>query len=53
MRQVFALRTHEEIKEVLLDETAGGPDIHYYMIRGGREKVMSQSWKAVWLAGNI
>lgn len=38
MRQVFALRTHEEIKEVLLDETAGGPDIHYYMIRGGKDK---------------
>jgi len=30
----YAARTHEKMQEVLMDPTATGPSIHYYMIRG-------------------
>lgn len=30
----YAARTHEKMQEVLLDPSAVGPSIHYYMIRG-------------------
>jgi len=30
-----AARTHEKMREVLLDPTAPGPAVHYHMIRGG------------------
>lgn len=30
----YAARTHEKMQEVLMDPTAIGPSIHYYMIRG-------------------
>lgn len=38
MEQPFAERTQEKMKEVLMDPSADGPAIHYYMIRGGKEK---------------
>lgn len=34
----YASRKHEEMKEVLMSPEASGPAIHYYMIRGGKEK---------------
>ena len=34
----YASRTHERMKEVLMDQAAPGPDLHYYMIRGGSQK---------------
>ncbi len=34
----FASRSHEKMKEVLMDTSASGPAIHYYMIRGGPKK---------------
>lgn len=34
----YAARTHEKMREVLLDPSAKGPDIHYYMVRGGSKK---------------
>ncbi|MEY4747149.1 MAG: hypothetical protein RLZZ416_198 [Candidatus Parcubacteria bacterium] len=34
----FASRSHEKMKEVLMDPRAPGPAIHYYMIRGGSKK---------------
>lgn len=34
----YAARTHEKMKEVLMNPDAPGPAIHYYMIRGGKEK---------------
>ena len=34
----WALRTHEEMRDVLMAPDAKGPDIHYYMIRGGNIK---------------
>ena len=35
MDNPFALRTHEEMKDVLMNPAATGPEAHYYMIRGG------------------
>lgn len=34
----FAARTHEKMQEVLMVPEAAGPAIHYYMIRGGKQK---------------
>lgn len=34
----FAARTHEKMKEVLMAPEAAGPAVHYYMIRGGKDK---------------
>ncbi len=41
----YAPRTHEEMKEVLLDKNATGPAIHYHMIRGGKEKRNVTTWE--------
>src|SRR3989344_122550 len=34
----YAARTHEKMREVLMNPGAAGPAIHYYMIRGGSLK---------------
>jgi len=34
----YAARTHEMMRDVLHDAGAPGPAIHYYMIRGGKDK---------------
>lgn len=34
----YASRTHDKMKEVLMDQNASGPAIHYYMVRGGSAK---------------
>ena len=34
----YAARTHEAMKDVLMVPEASGPAIHYYMIRGGKQK---------------
>jgi glucose-6-phosphate isomerase len=34
----YAARTHDKMKEVLMNPEAKGPAIHYYMIRGGKNK---------------
>ena len=39
MEQPFAERTNEKMKEVMMNPEANGPAIHYYMIRGGKEKL--------------
>lgn len=36
--QPYAARTHEHMQDVLMDPTAAGPAIHYYMVRGGKKK---------------
>lgn len=41
----FASRTHEKQKDVLMDSTASGPAIHYYMIRGGKDKRNVTVWE--------
>ena len=45
----FAPRTHEKMKEVLMDPAGIGPAIHYYMIRGG----VNQKNITVWEPGTI
>jgi oxalate decarboxylase/phosphoglucose isomerase-like protein (cupin superfamily) len=37
-RETMAMRTHEEMKDVLMSREGVGPDVHYYMIRGGSDK---------------
>ena len=39
-------RTHEKMQEVLLDPTASGPAVHYYMIRGGSERGNITVWES-------
>ena len=39
MQKPFAERTNEKMKEVMMNPSANGPAIHYYMIRGGKEKL--------------
>ena len=45
----YAARTHEKMQEVLMNPNAGGPSVHYYMIRGGSD----QSNVTVWEPGTI
>lgn len=45
----LAVRTHEEMKDVLMDPSAVGPQNHYYMIRGGKDKTNI----TIWETGNI
>ncbi len=45
MTQPYAARTQEEMKDVLMFPNADGPTIHYYMIRGGREKSNITVWE--------
>jgi oxalate decarboxylase/phosphoglucose isomerase-like protein (cupin superfamily) len=47
----FAQRTHEKMKEVLMNSEASGPSIHYYMIRGGSIKRNITIWESG-LVGN-
>jgi glucose-6-phosphate isomerase, archaeal len=46
MSDVFATRTHEKMQEVLLDPDASGPDVHYWMIRGGSKKGNITVWES-------
>jgi len=45
----FAPRTHEKMKDVLMDPDGIGPSVHYYMIRGG----VDQKNVTVWEPGTI
>lgn len=45
----YASRTHEKMQDVLMDPAGIGPDIHYYMIRGG----VDQKNITVWEPGTI
>lgn len=38
MFKPFAERGNEKMKEVLMSPDIAGPDVHYYMIRGGKDK---------------
>lgn len=38
MLNPYGSRKHEEMKEVLMNPEASGPSVHYYMIRGGKDK---------------
>ncbi len=41
----YASRSHEKMKEVLMDENALGPAVHYYMIRGGKDQKNITVWE--------
>lgn len=45
MKNPYASRSHEEMKDVLMTSDASGPDIHYYMIRGGSSKTNITVWE--------
>ncbi len=51
MIQPYAARTHEKMKEVLMDPNGIGPDIHYYMVRGGTAKTNVTVWEAGTVSG--
>lgn len=43
--QHYAARTHEKMKDVLMDPEAEGPAIHYHMLRGGTDQRNVTSWE--------
>jgi glucose-6-phosphate isomerase len=47
----YAARTHEKMQEVLMDSNGIGPDIHYYMIRGGSEQKNITVWEPGTVSG--
>ncbi len=51
MLKLFATRDHEKMKEVLLHPDASGPEIHYYMIRGGINKGNITVWETGTVGG--
>lgn len=51
MLKPFAGRTHEEMKDVLRRPEAEGPQIHYYMIRGGKDKTNITVWETGTVGG--
>lgn len=46
MTNVFGERTHKEMMDVLMDPKAIGPDVHYYMIRGGSKRKNVTVWQS-------
>src|SRR3989344_2538843 len=46
MFEPFAARSHEKMKDVLMNPDASGPAIHYYMIRGGSKKRNITVWES-------
>lgn len=51
MLKPFAVRTHEDMKLVLMNHKAIGPEIHYYMIRGGVDKKNITVWETGTVGG--
>jgi glucose-6-phosphate isomerase, archaeal len=45
----YAARDHEKMQEVLMNPSAPGPAVHYYMIRGGKAKKNV----TVWASGTV
>ena len=51
MKKPYAGRSGEEMKDVLMDPAAVGPEIHYYMIRGGDIKTNITVWETGQVGG--
>ncbi len=51
MLKSFADRPQEKMKEVLMNPEAAGPEIHYYMIRGGVDKKNITVWESGTVGG--
>lgn len=47
----YAPRTHEKMREVLLDPNGVGPEFHYYMIRGGEQQTNITIWEPGTISG--
>ncbi len=47
----YAARSHEQMKDVLMNPEAQGPAIHYYMIRGSSEKRNITVWESGTVGG--
>ena len=47
----LAERTHEQMRDVMMDPTAPGPTVHYYMIRGGSKKRNITVWESGTVGG--
>jgi len=47
----YAARTHDKMKEVLMDPNGIGPEIHYYMIRGGKDQKNITVWEPGTISG--
>lgn len=45
MTSPFAERSNKEMKDVLMNPKADGPKVHYYMIRGGKDKKNITVWE--------
>ena len=46
MGNVLGQRSHEEMLDVLMSPESAGPEIHYFMIRGGSEKKNITVWQS-------
>lgn len=46
MNNVLGERTHQEMIDVLMDSKATGPDVYYFMIRGGSERKNITVWQS-------
>jgi len=51
MFEPYASRSHEKMKDVLMNPDAPGPAIHYYMIRGGSTKRNVTVWETGTVGG--
>ncbi len=51
MLKPYAAREHIKMTEVLMNPSAPGPDIHYYMIRGGTDKTNITVWESGTIGG--
>jgi oxalate decarboxylase/phosphoglucose isomerase-like protein (cupin superfamily) len=51
MLKAFAAREHDKMKEVLMSPEAEGPEIDYYMIRGGSDKKNVTTWETGTVGG--
>lgn len=51
MLKPFADRPHQKMQEVLMNPEAEGPEIHYYMIRGGKDKTNITVWETGTVGG--
>lgn len=47
----YAARTHEKMKEVLMDPNGIGPAVHYHLIRGGIEQKNLTVWEPGTISG--
>ncbi len=47
----YAARSHEKMRDVLMQPNAKGPAIHYYMIRGGKNKKNVTVWESGTVGG--